>query len=175
MSPDEAHVLLVHERGSWSTPGGAVNPGEMKIDALGREAMEEVNVYFDPAFAPIYLGGYHQGAARDNRNNDNFSAFVVRLKSMEFKVDNKEIKHAAWFDVKALLRLWRDAKVTGRASEKKLEVDMNEVAPEFTTKSLNTVATNLLRWLDTYDRGLGMQCLIESKGRNKIVHIGVSK
>jgi ADP-ribose pyrophosphatase YjhB (NUDIX family) len=43
-SPDGARILLVWERGSWSTPGGAVNAGESKIDALARELYEEVGV-----------------------------------------------------------------------------------------------------------------------------------
>ena len=33
----EEKVLLVWERGSWSTPAGAVNAGESKIDAIARE------------------------------------------------------------------------------------------------------------------------------------------
>ena len=33
----EEKVLLVWERGSWSTPAGAVNAGESKVDAIARE------------------------------------------------------------------------------------------------------------------------------------------
>ena len=35
-------LLLVWERGAWSTPGGAVNAGENKLEALEREVYEEL-------------------------------------------------------------------------------------------------------------------------------------
>ena len=78
LSPDADKVLAVWERGGWSTPGGAVNQGEMKIDALHREIREEVGLEVDAEVQPIYLGGYQQSNARDGGINDNFSAFLVR-------------------------------------------------------------------------------------------------
>ena len=96
----EESVLLVWERGAWSTPGGAVNPGELKLDTLAREVMEGLTAAVDPSFVPIYVGG-QQAHARDGAVNDNFSAFVVRLASEAFKVDNVEVAHADWFH-------WRD-------------------------------------------------------------------
>jgi 8-oxo-dGTP pyrophosphatase MutT (NUDIX family) len=44
LSRDETKVLLVWERGSWSTPGGAIEPGENKLDGLARELQEEVGL-----------------------------------------------------------------------------------------------------------------------------------
>ena len=76
-------VLLVWERGHWTTSGGAVSPGECKIEALKREVGEEVNVAIDEAWDGMrYLGGWSAGRARDNLVNDSFSAFSVKLKSM---------------------------------------------------------------------------------------------
>ena len=46
-SPDGTQVLLVWERGGWTTPGGAVNAGESKLEALVRELGEEVGVEVD--------------------------------------------------------------------------------------------------------------------------------
>ena len=56
-SPDEEKILSVWERGGWNTPGGAVDPGEMKIEALARECREEVGIALDPSYDPVYLGG----------------------------------------------------------------------------------------------------------------------
>ena len=41
-------VLLVWERSARNTPGGAVNPGELKLDTLAREVMEELTAAVDP-------------------------------------------------------------------------------------------------------------------------------
>jgi len=54
-------------------------------------------VGIDPDFAPVYLGGYHQGGARDDRINDNFSAFVVRLQS-KVRLVNPNLKEGPLFD-----------------------------------------------------------------------------
>ena len=97
------------ERGAWNTPGGAVNPGELKLDTLAREVMEELTAAVDPSFVPIYVGGWQQAHARDGAVNDNFSAFVVRLASEAFKVDNVEVAHADWFPWRDLLDDWRRA------------------------------------------------------------------
>ena len=81
-SPDERKVLLVWERGHWTTSGGAVNPGESKLETLIREVHEEVRVHVDQTWEGVcYLGGWSAGRARDNLINDNFSAFAVRLQS----------------------------------------------------------------------------------------------
>jgi 8-oxo-dGTP pyrophosphatase MutT (NUDIX family) len=44
----DAHkVLVVWERGVWAMPGGAVGWGESPLEALMREAKEEVDVTLD--------------------------------------------------------------------------------------------------------------------------------
>ena len=86
LSQDEKRVLLVWERGGWSTPGGAVNAGEGKVAALAREIREEIKAEVDVEWGAYYLGGWQEGRSREGIVNDNFSAFVVKLKSDSFKV-----------------------------------------------------------------------------------------
>jgi len=145
-SPDGAKVLLVWERGSWSTPGGAVNAGESKIDALARELREEVGVEVDFGTPPQFLAGWSESRARDNLVNDSFCAFAVRLKSLDYSTDKKEIFEAVWFDAAELLAAW--GKV-GKPLEKKVEMDMGR-GPE-----RGAFAGNMLKWLDTYSSGHG--------------------
>lgn len=68
LDPDE-RVFLVQfgltERGMWATPGGGIEPGETKREALARELAEEVgaiDVSDAPAIwtrtVPLPMGGY---------------------------------------------------------------------------------------------------------------------
>ena len=93
-------MLLVFERGAWNTPGGAVDMGESKLDALVREVREEVEVAVDRSWGPFYLGGWQQARARDNLINDNFSVFAVRLTNEDFVANKREVRctgvHPQW-------------------------------------------------------------------------------
>ena len=44
--------------------------------------------------------------ARDKKTNDNFSAFVVRAATEEYKLDMNEISSARWFDTQSLLEVY---------------------------------------------------------------------
>jgi len=106
LSPDGEQVLLAWERGYWHGPAGAVNPGESILNALVREAKEELNVdvdLYNPEHPPLYIGGYHKSRARQGYINDNFMVWLVRASSMNFQVDEKEIHHARWFNLQQLL------------------------------------------------------------------------
>ena len=157
-------MLLVWERGSWCTPGGAVEPGETKLEALQRELREEVSLSLaltSSELPPHYLGGYQQSRARDNLVNDNFSAFVVHCSSDDFEVDRAELEHAAWFDWKALLQAWRDAgrpRSDGEGrSLKQFEMDGRD-GWEAQPDGRNTVRLNVLEWLDRWDEGRAIPC-----------------
>ena len=152
-SPDQRKVLCVWERGGWNTPGGAVDPGEMKVDGLKREIYEEVGVTIDDTFEPIYLGGYQAARARDDRINDNFSVFAVKASSEHFEVDQKEIHAAMWVPWAALLDEWIDA---GRPGDKKNIALSAAMLPADKT----CVSKNLLRWLETYRSNKGMRCKV---------------
>ena len=146
-------MLAVWERGGWSTPGGAVNQGEMEIDALHREIREEVGVKLNAAVPPIYLGGYQVAKARDDRVNDNFSAFAVRAYSEYFDVDHKEIEKAMWLPWEPLLSEWLAA---GRPITDWNVALKSSVLPE----EKRLVSRNLLCWLETYKAGRGMPCKV---------------
>ena len=152
------------ERGSWCTPGGAVEPGENKLQALEREMREEVSLRLDltsEELPPHYLGGWQQSRARDNLINDNFSAFVVKCASDDFEVDRSEVNHAAWFDWKVLLEAWRDAgrPLTDGDGKALKQFQMDgcdgwQPQPE----GRNAVRLNVLEWLDRWQDGRAIPC-----------------
>ena len=107
LSPDENKCLLVWERGAWGTPGGAVDGGECKAQTVEREISEEVNAEVDLSWGAFYLGGWQAGRARDGLMNDNFSAFVVRLKNEKYKADGQEIQKVRFFPWREVLEQWR--------------------------------------------------------------------
>ena len=154
-SPDETRLLLVWERGGWSTPGGAVNAGEGKLDALAREVGEEVGVALDEEWEGVrFLGGYQQEKARDGLVNDNFAAFSVKATTGEFEIDGKEIRAAHWVAWRPLLERWI---ASGRPQQKRVAfegfgelVGLAELKPE-----KNLVMCNVLHWLETWVDGRG--------------------
>jgi ADP-ribose pyrophosphatase YjhB (NUDIX family) len=159
-SPDGSKLLLVWERGSWATPGGAVNAGESKIETLTRELREEVGVEVDLSQDIFYLGGWSAGRARDNLSNDNFSSFAVRLKSDEFSVDNKEIREAEWFVWRPILDEWvaqgskKDKKV------KSLDLGKPKGDPAITkgdNGERNVLSGNVLKGLQILADGHGLK------------------
>lgn len=156
-SPDEKQVLCVWERGGWNTPGGAVDEGEDKWTALSRECHEEVGIKLDAAFAPVYLGGWQKGRARDGRINDNFSVFAVRAASSDFKIDNKEIAEAMWLPWKALLDEWVEA---GKPKTDRFVPLKHASLPQ----NRGVVSKKMLQWLDMYHNGKGMTCKLDGKG-----------
>jgi 8-oxo-dGTP pyrophosphatase MutT (NUDIX family) len=153
-SPDAKRILLVWERGMWSTPGGAVNAGESKLDALARELFEEVGVEVDISKPKEYLAGWSESRARDNLVNDSFAAFAVHLKNETIRTDKKEIFEAEWFDVEQLLSEWNRL---GQPKDKKLKIEMRKdrQARDKDDRERNTIACNVLKWLTTHKDGKG--------------------
>jgi len=143
----EDKVLLVWERGAWNTPGGAVNAGECKLEALAREVGEEVSARVDESWGAYFLGGWQEGRARDGLVNDNFSAFAMKMADEAFTVDNKEIEKARFFEWRPLLEAWRKA---GRPKDFRTPAEGEKVS-KF-----------LMPWLDTYDTGRGLKCTLKS-------------
>lgn len=111
-------ILLVWEHNCWRSPGGAVEPGELKTDTLAREISEEVGLQLDDGFRPRYLGGGQIVHARDAAISDEWSILAVRAQTTDFAVDQREVHHAAWFPWGALLDLWRQngAPLTGKSA-----------------------------------------------------------
>ena len=170
-SRDGSKLLMVWERGAWSTPGGAVNEGESKIDALERELFEEVKCKVDRSWDGMrYLGGWQQQCARDHRNNDNFSVFALRCATEEIQADGYEIKLAYWVPWREILHAWRQK---GRPKTKK--VTMPEIQPVAESSLGAMIATrdfgaekqlvslNTLQWLDTYELQRGFQVTLKTE------------
>ena len=117
-SKDEHHVLLVFERGGWSTPGGAVDlKDENILAALERELGEEVGVKIDTKWKKQRLiYGWHESKARQKELNDNFKAFAVKVTDDRFTVDGHEITTAKWIPWREVYDAWdktnRNKKVT---------------------------------------------------------------
>ena len=170
-SRDGSKLLMVWERGAWSTPGGAVNEGESKIDALERELFEEVKCKVDRSWDGMrYLGGWQQQCARDHRNNDNFSVFALRCATEEIQADGYEIHLAYWVPWREILHAWRQK---GRPKTKK--VTMPEIQPVAESSLGAMIATrdfgaekqlvslNTLQWLDTYELQRGFQVTLKTE------------
>ena len=133
----------------------------------GRRSAQVGITNLDPAFAPVYLGGWQKGKARDDSVNDNFSAFAVRAITEDFAIDHKEIGVAMWLPWRELLAAWRDA---GRPADGK-------ITPLEGCKGLPDgkpgVSVFMLQLLDNYEAGRGMGCTVkEAKGE---VRIGLPK
>ena len=179
LSPDEKNILSVWERGSWNTPGGAVDRGENKFIALQREIREEVKVELDPNFKNFqYLGGWQVGKARDDVVNDNFSVFVVKAINEEFGIDGIEIQQAAWIPWKDCLEEWRGK---GRPIDNRhVELDSLKPYDKAEKRITNIMSLKLLKWLDMYELGKGLPCEYHEPGSDEggvggKVEIGVYK
>jgi 8-oxo-dGTP pyrophosphatase MutT (NUDIX family) len=165
-SRDESMLLMVWERKAWGTPGGAVDAGESKLDALERECMEEVQLSIDRDWAGTrYLGGWHEQCARDCLINDNFSVFAVRCADEHIKVDGVEINEARWLPWRTILDAWRRM---GRPSgDKRVPMpDLSAIVGQQLPEGRVDVLLNVLQWLETYERGMGfaVQTKREKKG-----------
>jgi len=133
-----------------------VNEGEGKLAALAREVQEEVHVTLDlDGFGAYLVGGWNESRARENLINDNFSAFVVRMKSEEFEVDDKEIEQARFFEWRPLLKAWRDQNKPDLFVDPASGDKMNKI---------------LMQSLDLYDLGKCFKCRLKHEDRpdNKI-------
>lgn len=98
---DEASRVLLGQspRGTWSTIGGAIEPGERPADAAVREFWEEagalvsivrlLGVFGGPEFLVTYPDG--------NKVAYTSIAFEARIVSGELRPDNVELGKLAWF------------------------------------------------------------------------------
>jgi len=151
LSVDGTKVLLVRESkrtGQWGTPGGAVEPGENKLDALSRELREETQLTLDlRSFKPQLLGGYQESRARDNLVNDNFSAFLVKAADDTFTADGVEVVEARWFEWRSLLEMWVNV---GRPTTGRVDLPLNH--------TVKKVKLNVLVWLESWQNGRTIPC-----------------
>jgi len=175
LSPDEKKVLLIWEYGNWKAVSGAVDEGESLLTSLAREASEEVGLGIDDAFAPVAVGGWHLSRARDDRVNDNFSAFVVRATSERFRLDMNEVSAARWFDTEALLEAYQAAGAPDSWESRAVVAPAALAAAHSLTDKQLKISVNSLVWLHNYASGHGIACKVEKASKppySETLHIG---
>ena len=72
--------------------------GRGLVEALRGEAREELNVVLSSD--AVFLGGWQQKRAQDERVNVNFSVFGVTSQTLDFAVDQSEITEARWLPLR---------------------------------------------------------------------------
>ena len=164
LSPDEKRVLLVWEYGCWKMPTGSVDEGEGFMTALQREVGEEVGLQIDPAFRPVYLGGWQQSRYGDMRINNNFGCFGVRATSEETTIDPNEIGAAKWFDVSELLKRGIAAGLMLKPLGGAAKLEVKGLAPGLEDAKEARVSTTAIVGLERLQKGTGFQCKMEQKG-----------
>ncbi len=166
LSPDESDILLVLEYGRFGCPGGAIDVGEDALTAAKREVKEEVGLDVDPAFAPVFVGGYQKSRSRNNRINDNYHAFVLRASSTDLRLDPTEVSQAHWFPVSGLLEAWRAVpdKQGAHAPARMASVPM-------TVRGLEGhFDARMLAWLEVFVGGRGLPvAAVPSAGQAMVI------
>ena len=99
---DEAGRLLLarqHEGALWSTPGGAIDPGETPADAVVREVWEETGLLVAPTrLVGVYGGpGFLVRYANGDETEYFSTIFACEVRGGELRPDGEEI---------AELRFW---------------------------------------------------------------------
>lgn len=98
---DAARILLVYENqaGAWSTPGGAIEPGEAPEDAVVREVWEETGLWVEP----VALRGVYGGdSLRTRYPNGDWVEYVGAIYECEVRggvqrADGVEVRDARFF------------------------------------------------------------------------------
>lgn len=108
-------LLLAHHpaAGVWSTPGGAVEPGETLSAACRREAREELGIHVEPASVAAVVGPDEVAYPNGDRTAYVTTAFACRSDDVPF-ADEREVNQLLWVaedDIAALtiapwLRPW---------------------------------------------------------------------
>ena len=149
-------LLMCWERGTWNTPGGAIERGELNYEGLYREAGEEVGATLDKTFSPIYLGGWQIACARDQRINDNFGVYATRAASLALCADGIEIQHARWLPWRPMYERWLTREMEDGA------VDLSGLLGfEGLPEGKRVVSAKVMGWLHTWYEGNGLPCEIK--------------
>lgn len=96
LSPDEQEVLMIYEAGMWKFVTGAIDYNESALTTVIRETREEVGLYPDPLFAPVFVGMWNIAGRTDQRMNDFMFCFAIRATSTAVVPDPFEINVYRW-------------------------------------------------------------------------------
>jgi ADP-ribose pyrophosphatase YjhB (NUDIX family) len=103
---DQHRVLLVRQAdsGRWSTPGGAIEPGESPADAAIRETKEETGLDIALEGLRTALGGPEYLTTYSNGDVISFVAVVYDATVIggEATPDGEETNAVGWFSIKEL-------------------------------------------------------------------------
>lgn len=83
-------------RKRWTFPGGGIKKNEKAIDAAIRETKEEVGIEI------FNLRQIGQFISTEEYKKDTITVFTCDTDSAVFKIDDKEIIEAVWFNLKQL-------------------------------------------------------------------------
>lgn len=97
----EGRILLVHQTGEgvWSTPGGAIEPGERPATACVREVREETGLVVEPRTLIGVFGGPESEVTYANGDRVNYisTAFHCDVVEGEAVPDEVEVDDVGWF------------------------------------------------------------------------------
>ncbi|CAH6419609.1 Hypothetical protein KVN_LOCUS8 [uncultured virus] len=102
LSPDESSVLFVHETNYWKFVTGSNNFKELTVNTAIREMFEEVGLNIDENFEIKVIGIWNIGGRSGGKINDNNTCYLVKSKSLDFKIDEFEVEQAKWISIKEL-------------------------------------------------------------------------
>jgi 8-oxo-dGTP pyrophosphatase MutT (NUDIX family) len=98
---EQNRVLLVKDAGSsqWTTPGGAIDPGEHPADAAVREMWEETNLLVELTHITGIYGGSEFIITYPNSDQVSYfmTVFAARILSGEMRPDQVETLKVAYF------------------------------------------------------------------------------
>ena len=104
---DKGEVLMVRSKKwgeKYTVPGGHIELGERAEDAIRREVKEETGLDSEPVELlivqqAIYPKDYHK------HEHFIFMDYVCKAKSMEMKLDGRELQEYAWVSPQQALKL----------------------------------------------------------------------
>jgi 8-oxo-dGTP pyrophosphatase MutT (NUDIX family) len=109
---DSGRILLVKQSdsGKWSTPGGAIEPGESPEQAAIREVHEETGLDISVDGLRTAVGGPEYRTVYANGDKPSFVALVydATVTGGEPTPDDEETSDVAWFAIEDLDELPRE-------------------------------------------------------------------
>lgn len=105
----DGRILLVHQAGEdvWSTPGGAIEPGERPASACAREVREETSLVVAPRDLIGVFGGPESEVTYANGDRVNYisTAFHCEVVEGSVRPDEVEVDNVGWFSADEVARL----------------------------------------------------------------------